>query len=62
MHRRILAPGVLAAACLLPAVPASAASYAPGAPGIGDPYYPSYGNGGYDVSHYGLRLRYRPAS
>ncbi|HEY6665634.1 MAG TPA: hypothetical protein VI036_10965, partial [Propionibacteriaceae bacterium] len=21
----------------------------PGAPGIGDPYYPNYGNGGYDV-------------
>ncbi|MGW4272432.1 M1 family metallopeptidase [Streptomyces seoulensis] len=62
MHRRILAPGVLAAASLLLAIPASAASYSPGAPGIGDPYYPDYGNGGYDVSHYDLRLKYQPAT
>ncbi|MBJ7907034.1 M1 family metallopeptidase [Streptomyces sp. DSM 110735] len=60
MHRRIFAPGALAAASLLLAVPASAATFAPGAPGIGDPYYPSYGNGGYDVSHYDLRLKYQP--
>ncbi|TWV32073.1 M1 family metallopeptidase [Streptomyces misionensis] len=60
MHRRIIAPGALAAASLLLAIPASAASYSPGAPGIGDPYYPYYGNGGYDVSHYDLRLRYQP--
>ncbi|MFR9787817.1 M1 family metallopeptidase [Streptomyces sp. MB22_4] len=62
MHRRIIAPGALAAASLLLAIPASAASYSPGAPGIGDPYYPYYGNGGYDVSHYDLRLRYQPAT
>ncbi|MEU3978935.1 M1 family metallopeptidase [Streptomyces sp. NPDC026672] len=60
MHRRFFAPGVLAAASLLLAVPASAADFAPGAPGIGDPYYPYYGNGGYDVSHYDVRLQYRP--
>ncbi|WP_031167878.1 M1 family metallopeptidase [Streptomyces durhamensis] len=60
MHRRIIAPGALAAASLLLAIPASAASYSPGAPGIGDPYYPDYGNGGYDVSHYDLRLQYQP--
>nr|WP_202490140.1 M1 family metallopeptidase [Streptomyces sp. SID8381] len=62
VHRRILAPGVLAAASLLLAIPASAASLSPGAPGIGDPYYPDYGNGGYDVSHYDLRLKYQPAT
>ncbi len=28
----------------------------PGAPGIGDPYYPLLGNGGYDVEHYDLVL------
>ena len=28
----------------------------PGAPGIGDPYYPLLGNGGYDVSHYTIDL------
>ncbi|HEV7627012.1 MAG TPA: M1 family metallopeptidase [Streptomyces sp.] len=42
------------------AVPASAAEPSPGAPGAGDSYYPSYGNGGYDVSHYDLRLKYQP--
>ncbi|MFJ3338779.1 M1 family metallopeptidase [Streptomyces sp. NPDC086766] len=62
MHRRTIVPGALAAASLLLAIPASAASGTPGAPGIGDPYYPNYGNGGYDVSHYDLRLTYRPAT
>ena len=32
----------------------------PGAPGIGDPYYPLDGNGGYDVSHYDLDVTYDP--
>ncbi|MEU1511274.1 M1 family metallopeptidase [Streptomyces sp. NPDC005811] len=62
MHRRFLVPGALAAASVLLAIPASAAGASPGAPGIGDPYYPAYGNGGYDVSHYDLRLTYRPAT
>jgi hypothetical protein len=26
----------------------------PGAPGVGDAYFPGYGNGGYDVRHYDL--------
>jgi aminopeptidase N len=34
----------------------------PGAPGIGDPYYPLDGNGGYDVTHYDLDLTYDPAT
>ncbi|MET8181457.1 M1 family metallopeptidase [Streptomyces sp. NPDC005336] len=58
-HHRLLVPSA-AAACLLLAIPASAADATPGAPGIGDSYYPSYGNGGYDVSHYDLRLKYQP--
>lgn len=29
-----------------------------GSPGIGDPYYPDYGNGGYDVSHYSVNVEY----
>jgi aminopeptidase N len=32
----------------------------PGAPGIGDPYYPLDGNGGYDVAHYDLDVTYDP--
>ncbi|MCF6745141.1 M1 family metallopeptidase [Blastococcus sp. KM273128] len=35
---------------------------APGAPGIGDPYFPLDGNGGYDVLHYDLDVRYDPAT
>ncbi|MGW7300620.1 M1 family metallopeptidase [Streptomyces sp. NPDC054829] len=62
MHRRYLAPGALAAATVLLAIPASAASSTQGAPGIGDPYYPAYGNGGYDVGHYDLRLKYQPTT
>ncbi|MFI1112356.1 MULTISPECIES: M1 family metallopeptidase [Streptomyces] len=59
MHRRLLVPGVLATGLML-AIPASAADYTPGAPSIGDSYYPAAGNGGYDVSHYDLRLKYQP--
>src|SRR3954469_13766478 len=40
----------------------AAVAFSPGAPGIGDAYYPDYGNGGYDVAHYDLRLRYQPAT
>ncbi|MER6595092.1 M1 family metallopeptidase [Micromonospora purpureochromogenes] len=39
-----------------------AAAPAPGSPGLGDSYFPDYGNGGYDVSHYDVRLRYEPAT
>ena len=33
-----------------------------GAAGVGDAYYPTYGNGGYDVSHYDLDVAYDPAT
>ena len=36
--------------------------FGPGAPGIGDPYFPLDGNGGYDVKHYGLDVAYDPAT
>ncbi|MCM0678946.1 M1 family metallopeptidase, partial [Micromonospora phytophila] len=41
-----------------PVVPAAAPQ--PGGPGLGDSYFPDYGNSGYDVTHYDLRLRYDP--
>ena len=41
-------------------VPPRAPSFAPGAAGTGDPYFPTYGNGGYDVAGYDLKLRYDP--
>ncbi|MCY1137896.1 M1 family metallopeptidase [Actinoplanes sp. Pm04-4] len=42
------------------ATPSSAPAFAPGAEGIGDPYFPKYGNGGYDVAGYDLKLRFDP--
>ncbi|MFC0031183.1 M1 family metallopeptidase [Micromonospora chaiyaphumensis] len=33
----------------------------PGAADVGDPYVPGAGNGGYDVGHYALKVRYDPA-
>ncbi|MFI9810347.1 M1 family metallopeptidase [Streptomyces sp. NPDC052301] len=32
----------------------------PGAPGIGDPYFPRLGNGGFDALHYDLDVAYAP--
>jgi aminopeptidase N len=40
----------------------SAPAFTPGAQGIGDDYFPTYGNGGYDVRGYDLNLRYDPAA
>jgi aminopeptidase N len=34
----------------------------PGAPGIGDEYFPTYGNGGYDVREYELDVAYDPST
>ncbi|WP_052583912.1 M1 family metallopeptidase [Saccharomonospora iraqiensis] len=36
------------------------AGAAHGAPGIGDDYYPTAGNGGYDARHYAVTVRYDP--
>jgi aminopeptidase N len=38
------------------------AAFAPGSQGLGDPFFPLAGNGGYDVSHYGLDLSYEPGA
>jgi aminopeptidase N len=52
----------LCAATLLVVLPgtAAAAPFTPGSPGLGDPFFPNAGNGGYDVSHYALTLNYEP--
>ena len=42
--------------------PSGSTNCSPGAPGVGDPYYPTYGNGGYDVGHYDLDITYDPAT
>jgi aminopeptidase N len=53
---------VLPAALVVPAPAASAADFSPGSPGLGDPYFPLAGNGGYDVAHYSLVFSYQPAT
>src|SRR3954464_7162654 len=60
MVRRLLF--VVVAWLALAVVPpvAGAVTFRPGAPGIGDPYFPLDGNGGYDVSHYDLNVTYDP--
>jgi aminopeptidase N len=57
-------PALIAAglAAVLFASPAAAAGGSPGAPGLGDSYYPLDGNGGYDAVHYDIRLSYEPAT
>ncbi|MBB4961369.1 M1 family metallopeptidase [Micromonospora polyrhachis] len=65
MRRRIVAAVAALAMTVtgttLAGTPAQAAP-TPGSPGIGDSYYPDYGNGGYDVEHYDIRLRYQPGT
>jgi aminopeptidase N len=53
---------VALAASLTPAAACAAPASGVGAPGVGDPFFPLAGNGGYDVTRYQLRLDYRPAS
>lgn len=63
-YRGIICALSLATACLALGAPAATAAgrYSPGAPGIGDPYFPLEGNGGYDVQHYDLSFSYDPAT
>jgi aminopeptidase N len=57
--RRLVAIAVSLMALAGPAAPATAqAPPSPGAADIGDPLFPGLGNGGYDVRHYTLDLRY----
>lgn len=57
MGKRMGVPSLIVLA-LLTTTPISAQDGlgTPGAPGIGDPYYPHLGNGGYDVLHYTIDL------
>jgi aminopeptidase N len=63
-YRRIVQLTILTAVCLAAGAPAAGAQppFSPGSPGIGDPYFPLEGNGGYDVRHYDLRFSYDPAT
>lgn len=61
---RTVVPAILTAVVLATPVAAAPAGHSgsPGAPGVGDPYFPDAGNGGYDVKHYDLDLAWEPAS
>jgi hypothetical protein len=58
------------AVCLVLALPGASLAaehrakphFKPGAAGAGDPYFPLDGNGGYNVKHYDLDIRYDPAT
>jgi aminopeptidase N len=54
----------LAVAVLLAAVPSALGQkYVAGSDGLGDPFFPQAGNGGYDTRHYSLDLEYdQPAN
>jgi len=66
----LVAVGAAAIAAIAMGSPAAvAAPAAPGrthstigAPGVGDPFFPDAGNGGYDVRHYDLAVDYTPAT
>jgi aminopeptidase N len=65
-------PIAVAAVCVVALAPAASAAdqnhgqghghgrFTPGASGVGDPYFPLEGNGGYDALHYSLDLSYDP--
>ncbi|MEV5509475.1 M1 family metallopeptidase [Streptomyces orinoci] len=62
---RLLAIGVaVASAGVISAGPTAPAGHhpTPGAPGVGDPYFPHLGNGGFSVAHYDLDIGYAPDS
>ena len=68
-RRRVVRVGVLALSLSLVLMAVGLASpavagngFRPGSPGLGDPFFPLAGNGGYDVSHYSLRFAYDPAT
>jgi peptidase M1-like protein len=58
----LVAAAWLVVALVPAAAQATGVTFQPGAPGIGDPYFPLAGNGGYDVEHYDLTVAYDPPS
>lgn len=63
MNRHVIAVvafGLLSGTGVVAAAAVGAPS--PGSPGLGDPYFPLAGNGGYDVAHYNLTVDYDPGS
>jgi aminopeptidase N len=59
---RIGAAVLMAAAVAVPGPAWAAEGFVAGAAGLGDPFFPLAGNGGYDVTNYSLELSYDPAT
>lgn len=62
LRRQAVAATVPVAVAALLAAAGPAAAGPVGGAGVGDPYFPLAGNGGYHVRHYGLMLRYDPGT
>ena len=64
MFRNLPLAVVLALSLIVPgaALAAPPKVFPVGSSGIGDPYFPLDGNGGYDVQHYDLEVSYDPAT
>ncbi|GAA0961898.1 M1 family metallopeptidase [Kribbella koreensis] len=66
VRRHSLIAGALALGLVAAVSPAASAAptsqFSPGAAGDGDPYFPDMGNGGYDVSHYDIKLAFSPTT
>jgi len=58
----VVAWSMTAAGVVIVAPVAAAEVFGAGSPGLGDPFFPNAGNGGYDVSHYALSLDYVPST
>lgn len=54
--------GAVATAAASFLVIAAAPAPTAGAPGVGDPYFPQLGNGGFDARHYDLDIAYDPGT
>ncbi len=62
MRRKLVLVSVCSVVALAGTSGVLAANFTPGSSGLGDPFFPLGGNGGYDVDHYGLTLAYDPPS
>ena len=61
-RRAVAAAALIAGLSGTAFVPGANAQFTPGAAGLGDPFFPSMGNGGYQVDDYDLRLRHSPST
>jgi hypothetical protein len=62
MARRVALLGSVFLVWALLPISAGAVVFTEGANGVGDPYFPLDGNGGYDVEHYLLSVTYKPST